>query len=408
MTPSSFRDRVRAAAAAALALAAPAVVCAQDAPRSGLTVSTASTYDTVESGSGESRVRRLDSPGRLHLEGFRSVVRRHSAIRFWTGVTTGMPDGRQTHAEAFALDGSKTLSRRTYADFSARFSATPLDLFSTLGSAGASTVPVTNSSSAFTDARMNSYDVRASLSRTMGPHTTLDLLVSRTASSARGRGAARDDRVGWLLRRRIGPFSALRLGYAFDLARTGSRGDAATGRRHDIDVGLDYARPLTFARHTQVAVATGASVLTSSGGQHVRVSVNSALSRDISRLWSARLEYSRPIEYLAGFTQPFLSDAIVAGADGRLGRRATLTLSAGYSRGSVGMERLRPEFTSRSASGRLGVPLGRAWLIEFEAHDSRYALTGGGAPLPTYIPGQFLRRGARIGLVWTLPTSIRH
>src|SRR5438309_1854865 len=175
-----------------------------DAPRSGLLISTDSGYDTAESGSGDARAARRDSPGRLHAEWFRLASTRRSVVRFWTGVTAGVPDSDRTHAEAFAFAASTVLSRRTHFDF---------------------------------DARVNA------------------------------------------------------------------------------------ARPLSFSRHTQIGFGTGTSVLTNATGRRLRLALSSSLARDWSRAWSARLEYNRPIEYLAGFAQPFLSDAVTVGANGRLGRR---------------------------------------------------------------------------------------
>jgi len=52
------------------------------------------------------------------------------------------------------------------------------------------------------------------------------------------------------------------------------------------------------------------------------------------------------------------------------------------------------------------VPMGRAWAVEFEAHDARYQL-GAPVPLPSFIPERFVRRGARIGFVWSSPWTGR-
>ena len=376
-----------------------------DAPRSGLLISTDSGYDTAESGSGDARAARRDSPGRLHAEWFRLASTRRSVVRFWTGVTAGVPDSDRTHAEAFAFAASTVLSRRTHFDFDARVNAAPVDLFSALGSAGPSATPVTTTSSSFTEGRMITYDARAVLSRALGARTSMNIELSHTGSSTERRGV-RNERIGGLVRRRIGPFSTIRAGYAFDVAVAASSGAQAIDRRHDVDLGVDYARPLSFSRHTQIGFGTGTSVLTNAMGRRLRLALSSSLARDWSRAWSARLEYNRPIEYLAGFAQPFLSDAVTVGANGRLGRRTTLTLASGFSRGGVGFGATRPQFSSRSTSGRLTVPMGRAWAVEFEAHDARYQL-GAAVPLPSFIPERFVRRGARLGFVWSSPWTGR-
>ena len=46
--------------------------------------------------------------------------------------------------------------------------------------------------------------------------------------------------------------------------------------------------------------------------------------------------YSRPMQFVAGFQEPFLSDALGLNVDGQLGRAWFLTISGGVARGSVG------------------------------------------------------------------------
>jgi len=148
-----------------------------------------------------------------------------------------------------------------------------------------------------------------------------------------------------------------RLGYHY---RRGVHGLYYQGRPieyHDIDVGVDYDRALSFSRRTTFGFSTGTGIYRSfdpsleedplPGSErdlrlHTRFlfTGNAYLNREFGRTWNARLSYRRGLQYVEGFPDAFFSDAVSFDAGGLMGRRARLTLSAAYNDGQMGLASL--------------------------------------------------------------------
>jgi hypothetical protein len=242
-------------------------------------------------------------------------------------------------------------------------------------------------------------DARVALTRTLNPRSVA--VVSGTYTySATGPDRVISRGVAARLERHFGAFLGWHAGYGFTQASYSGTASQTDQRRHDLDLGIDYARPLSFWRHTTFAVGTGSTLLVEpTTGRQMRLVVTSRIERQVTRTWAARVEYSRPIQYVAGLAQPLLSDAVRVGLDGRLTRGVLLTAVAGAARGEVGAVGGQ-RFRSADAVVRIARRLGPEWDLQVEYQDARYRFAGGTSPGGA-IPGAFARRSFRGGLVWS-------
>jgi hypothetical protein len=200
------------------------------------------------------------------------------------------------------------------------------------------------------------------------------------------------------LSRKVGAHVGWHAGYGFTRSISSLGGAALEDRRHDLDAGFDYARPLTFSRHTTMAVTSGSTVLTGADGNQFRLNVAVELRHQLTRRWSATANYSRPIEYMAGFARPLISDAVRTGFAGMLPHRISLVASAGAAWGTEARQG-GAHFSSYTGAVRLSRPLSALWALEAEYHDGWYRFDR--APQAVVIPPAFARRGFRGGLTWS-------
>jgi hypothetical protein len=177
---------------------------------------------------------------------------------------------------------------------------------------------------------------------------------------------------------------------------------------HDIDIGVDYHKPLSFSRRTHFDFSVGSSLLNTPsfdlvqthGFQYV-VLGNASLTHDIARTWRARLVYDRGIGFVQGLAGPVVSDAVKTSVDGFLSRRMDMHVTAGFQDGNVGnAHQPRSSVRSYSGSARLQFALDRTWALFSEY--TYYSYTLGAAVIGTGgIPQALDRNNVRVGLtVW--------
>ncbi|MES1254511.1 MAG: hypothetical protein ABUS56_02810 [Acidobacteriota bacterium] len=120
--------------------------------------------------------------------------------------------------------------------------------------------------------------------------------------------------------------------------------NAPSTTSENIDVGVDYNRGGTFAlgRRTTVSFATSTSFVTirdrvtGNSDTRFRVNGNAGINRRLGRTWVASGAYTRALGFLAGFTDPILSDAVTGSIGGQVTSRASWNSSAGWTRNQVG------------------------------------------------------------------------
>lgn len=192
--------------------------------------------------------------------------------------------------------------------------------------------------------------------------------------------------------------ASLELGYEY------VDGDHATGlatRAHNLDVGVDYRRPLGQTRKTFVSFSTGSTIAESElGTRRVQAIGSATLTHYMKRTWTGVFEYSRRLHYVDGFDRPLFGDAITTGVNGLLSRRMELVIRASYTSGTVGLAEHAPRFNSTIATVRLRRAISRRIAGYAEGLFYHYAFDPD-APRPPGLPPTFDRIAFRCGLsVW--------
>lgn len=357
-----------------------------------------SAYEAIGQRGG---MRRGDGVSRFRGELSHRRSSRRASIRLWGGMTADQAWGgalSRNIASAATIDSTVTLTRRNRLELSSRISASPLDLFTAFGAADPGVAErAVGSRTALHEARTVAQHARLAFSRTLDARSEMTVGVAHAGSTV---GSDRVDAasINGRFARRVGPFASWHAAYGVTGTTFERGGRAALRQRHDLDFGFDYARPLPFWSHTTATVTTGSTLLVDRGRRHIRLSPAASLERRVTRWWSARVDYSRPVQFVAGFVDPLLSDAVRGTVTGILPARLSATLTAGVARGTLGRS-AAARFTSYSGSARLSRRLGPVWQMEIEYHDARYAFSGGASPGAS-IPAAFGRRGLRAGVVW--------
>ena len=177
---------------------------------------------------------------------------------------------------------------------------------------------------------------------------------------------------------------------------------------HDIDVGVDYHKPLSFSRRTHLDFSVGSSLLNTPsfdlvqtrGFKYVLLG-NASLTHDMGRTWRARLVYDRGVGFVEGLVGPVVSDGVNSSIDGFLSRRVDFHAVAGFQTGNVGNTSLpHTDIRSYNASARLQFALNKTWALFSDFTYYSYSL--GAAAIGTGgIPQSLNRNTVRVGLtVW--------
>lgn len=213
--------------------------------------------------------------------------------------------------------------------------------------------------------------------------------------------------VGGRFTRAMSRNLTLRLGYGY---RDGDYGGGTRFRAHNIDVGVDYHRVLSFSRRTTFAFTTGTTLL--AGGAYGSVSsglgryqfrlLGSAdLDHHIGQTWVARVSYRRDWQFVEGFVAPLFTDAVSLGVGGSLSRRATLGANGSYRYGAMGYSNAN-RHNAYGATGWIRYAATRSLFIysQYLYYQYGFATT---ALLPVGIPQTFARNGVRAGVFFSVP-----
>lgn len=196
-----------------------------------------------------------------------------------------------------------------------------------------------------------------------------------------------------------------RLGYGYTTGDYG--GTRASGlRSHSIDIGIDYARALSFSRQTQFSFSTGSTIYNDSRYTRYLVLGNAQLSHQIGRTWLANATYSRSLQLVNGFSEPFFADAVAADLNGFVGRRVVVRTTTGITWGQLG---LSPDDSfNRNSKTSYVTPSVQVAVTEMVALQAsyffyRYQFDPGAAALPEGFDSRRSRQGVRLGLTFWVP-----
>jgi hypothetical protein len=219
--------------------------------------------------------------------------------------------------------------------------------------------------------------------------------------------------VGGRLLHSVSPRARVNIGYTRRTAQFGVTdvaAAAADGTVHDIDIGLDYRRPLSLTRRTSVDFSAGPTAITEShsGVAKLRYGLTggASLNHQFLRTWGARLGYSRGVSLVPGLTGPAFSDGVTVSLSGLLSRRIQFFASGDTRIGQIaGYGDEESAFTAHYATARLQVALARNWALSSDY--TYYANDFAPGALSLALPFSQGRHAARVGLTWWIPIVSR-
>jgi hypothetical protein len=208
------------------------------------------------------------------------------------------------------------------------------------------------------------YDTGAYLIRNVNQRSTLRFNGDFRYSDFRSTAAATQDltaySIGGRYNRELARYSQLRLGYTYregqfrysTLRGTADQSTATTADQrtastavHDIDAGVDYARPLSLSRKTTLSFSAGFSMLNSPTSSTAIQDVNLVynvvgnvnLNHQMGRTWSARVAYNRGVGFSETFVAPVFSNGLTADVTGFISRRTEFSSIFSMAMGDVGV-----------------------------------------------------------------------
>jgi len=207
---------------------------------------------------------------------------------------------------------------------------------------------------------------------------------------------------------RVAQYLGLRAGYGYRYspARVESEDDLTF---HDIDVGVNFGRTLSFSRRTQFSFNTGSTVTASADTNAADSTFTdprffvvgaASLVHEIGRSWTTRANYSRSVWYREGFRQPSLTDQASAGVGGLLGRRTDVSGGIYWSTEAIGLEERNYHSWYGSAQIRTAITRNLAVYANYYYYFYDF---GADVPLPTGFARQIDRHGVRVGLTTWVP-----
>ena len=252
------------------------------------------------------------------------------------------------------------------------------------------------------------YGVSGGLDQQLGLHTNLALSYGLRRTDLRGRQTGlRDQNIGGRVSHVQSQHLTLNVGYFY---RQGNyANNVKPFRAHDIDLGVNYHRALSFSRRTTFSFGSGSTLLTtdSIGGQtqpsrtDLRLLANANLDHYIGRTWSARLAYRRDWQFVEGFLEPFFVDGVTFGVGGSMGRRATLGASASYLSGQAGIGTLSNLQSYRSlAFFHVSLTPALSTYLQYQYYNAEFS---DNVVVPAGYPTAFSRNSLQAGLVLVLP-----
>ena len=210
------------------------------------------------------------------------------------------------------------------------------------------------------------------------------------------------------LTRQLTRSAGLHVGYGRKSGRYGLNAGVDRVVIDDIDVGLDYNRPLSSSRRTFLSFGSGSAMSSGRTGQRdYSITGNANLSHGFGRTGHVTLAYDRSLRMLEGFSTPVFTDNVLMSLVGNVAPRVALTTSAGY---SVGLARTAETDTMATdnglrawtATGRVNILLNKRSTLYAEYQRYQYNI-GQSVHLLARIPNDQDRQTLRVGLSIGVP-----
>ena len=166
----------------------------------------------------------------------------------------------------------------------------------------------------------------------------------------------------------------LRAGYTY---RSAQYSQTVRANEKDIDLGIDYNRPLSRSRRTTLGFSVGSAadsallqgINAAEVRQQYRLLVNASLTHRMGRTWSLKGSYQRQAGFVAGLVTPMYGNATTLKAEGVLSRRVSLTMTGAATTGDSfvnsstgGVSSLESSrFTTYTGDVQMNVTIRREW-----------------------------------------------
>jgi len=180
-----------------------------------------------------------------------------------------------------------------------------------------------------------------------------------------------------------------------------------------VDAGVEYVRPLSPTRHTQVGFTLGPTLvsgpLAAGDGHessHYRIVGDAFLEHQIGRTWHARSAYRRGLGYIEGVPAPLYTDAVTAQLSGFLNRRVDLQFVAAYATGDLAQSGGAAKVLTYTGDARLRFGLTRevAAYVDGLFYQYEFERT---LLLAPGLPHHLKRTGIRAGFTLWFPVRSR-
>jgi hypothetical protein len=309
---------------------------------------------------------------------------------------------------------SAELSRRTRLELSTSVAYQPYyqlsSLFPIVGDPVLGGPPPSNLDLVVSHASGWIYGASAQIGRQLGRRSTLQAFYTMSRSEYDNDPLSGEpiydldaQGAGFRFIRGLTRYASLRLGYAYRYGSYGGGPGTDDVRGHDIDLGVDYARALSFSRRTSFSFSTGSSITETFGVRHFNIVGSAGLRHEIGRTWLAHLAYNRGVGFIGSFAEPVLNDSVGAGLTGLLGRRWSLSFASGYTSGRVGLgggDGAPSRFSTTTGSATVQYAF-TAMLAAFTQYSYFYYDFPASSALP--LVGRQDRHSVRVGLSLSLP-----
>jgi hypothetical protein len=250
---------------------------------------------------------------------------------------------------------------------------------------------------ALTNRDSREYDGVATLVRSWGTRTTLSFDYNYRHTTLSDSPAPFRWQLGTAtFRRKLTKYAALRLGYGYGQARDGTVSTAPTVVNQNIDIGMDYARPLSFSRRTTITFSSGSSIVSDGVRQYFRVLADAGLTREIGRSWALTGNYHRGVQYVEGIVGPLYADTAQMRAHGLITRRIDLGVSGAYTNGEIGLSAVANDYVSYTGAVDLHIALSS--MLSISTQYAYYYYDFNQATVIPGVPGTLRRNSLRVGL----------
>jgi hypothetical protein len=170
-----------------------------------------------------------------------------------------------------------------------------------------------------------------------------------------------------------------------------------------IDAGISFGQAVSLTRRTSLSFATGVSGVETYETVSYVFTGNVSVAHELGRSWTLTAGARRAVNFYQTFGEPVISTSADAGVSGLLSRRIQMGAQAGWSRGSVGVASLVPEFDSWTAGGSMRVAVTRTTGLSFVYSVYNYEFQDNGAPLPFGTQPEMWNQSMRVSFDWMLP-----